>query len=96
MSARLVDDHVRAKQLSDQLIALSCGLTTDSPQTNIIQVDVSKTGMTSHHWVNALAEHGILTRPLGGSFIRCVTHRHITQDDIEFSVCKFALLAQNS
>lgn len=82
MSKRLRDDHAKARALSRRLNDLGAPFAAGEPQTNIVQVYVGGTGMSSHQWVKALAELGVLTRPWGEKVIRCVTHRHIDDADI--------------
>lgn len=90
MSKRLADDHARARTLSERLSQIGAPLVAGEPQTNIVQVQVGDTGMSSHQWVKALAELGVLARPWGEHVIRCVTHRHIDDADIGHAVDAFA------
>ena len=89
MGARLAEDHDRARQLSDGLNALRPVLSANIPQTNIVQVDLARTGRGSNRWVEDLDVLGIRTRPLGERRLRLVTHRHITAGDIERAVAAF-------
>ena len=89
MGARLEEDHARARQLSDGLNALGPRLSASVPQTNIVQVDLARTGRDSAHWVEALDAAGTRTRPLGPTRLRLVTHRHITAPDIARAVAAF-------
>ncbi|WP_375464638.1 threonine aldolase family protein [uncultured Methylobacterium sp.] len=77
MGDRLAEDHARARLLSAGLNALHPNLRASCAQTNIVQVDLSRTGRSSADWVTALAGAGLLVRPLGRDRLRCVTHRHI-------------------
>ncbi|SFE90938.1 GntG family PLP-dependent aldolase [Methylobacterium sp. 13MFTsu3.1M2] len=88
MGARLVEDHDRARQLSAGLNALP-RLAANLPQTNIVQVDLSRTGRDSARWVADLDAAGIRTRPLGPRRLRLVTHRHIAAADIDRAVAAF-------
>ncbi len=90
MSARLTEDHTRARRLSERLNILGGTLRANEPQTNIVQVQVGDTGMTSHEWVDALSAFGVLTRPWGERTLRCVTHRHIDDTDIHHAAGAFA------
>jgi len=90
MSARLAEDHVRARRLSDGINTLAPALTATVPQTNIVQVETADTGMTNAEWVAALQAQGVLTRPWGRTRLRCVTHRHIGDDDIDVAVKAFS------
>jgi threonine aldolase len=88
MGARLAEDHARARQLSDGLNALP-DLAASVPQTNIVQVDLGRTGRGSARWVADLDVAGIRTRPLGETRLRLVTHRHIVPADIDRAVAAF-------
>jgi len=90
MSGRLAEDHVRARRLSDGINKLAPALTATVPQTNIVQVETADTGMTNAQWVSALQAQGVLTRPWGRTRLRCVTHRHIGDADIDAAVQTFA------
>ncbi len=89
MGARLGEDHDRARQLSDGLNALGPRLSASVPQTNIVQVDLGRTGRSSTRWVDDLDAAGIRTRPLGDRRLRLVTHRHIAGADVERAVAAF-------
>jgi threonine aldolase len=52
-------------------------------------VDVSQTGVTPERWVKALAERGLLVRPWARKRLRCVLHRHISDDDVAFAAHAF-------
>lgn len=90
MTDRLVEDHVRARRLSDGINRLAPALSATVPQTNIVQVETADSGMTNTQWVAALQAEGLLTRPWGRSRLRCVTHRHIADEDIDTAVQAFA------
>lgn len=96
MSARLPEDHAKARALSRRLNELGGTLAASVPQTNIVQVQIGGTGMTSRQWVDALSEHGVLTRPWGDGMLRCVTHRHIDDDDIAYAADAFARVLERS
>ena len=89
MGARLAEDHDRARQLSEGLNALRPRLSATMPQTNIVQVDLGRTGRDSARWITDLDALGIRTRPLGGQRLRLVTHRHIAAADIDRAVAAF-------
>ena len=95
MVARLEEDHKRAALLSDGLNAIA-GLKANSPQTNIVQVDVSATGMDASLWVESLRSMGVLVRPWSRSLLRCVTHRHLSDVDVETAVQAFASVGSSA
>lgn len=83
MVARLSDDHRRALMLSARINSLGLPISASQPETNIVQVDISRTGLDSTTWTSSLEAVGLLVRPWGAGRLRCVTHRHIGDDDIK-------------
>lgn len=96
MGGRLGEDHARARELADGLNALGGPLSASTPQTNIVQVDVSRTGRDADHWVTALDAAGVRVRPLGTTRLRLVTHRHIEAADVPRAVAAFRLCANEA
>lgn len=86
MGKRLAEDHARAQMLSTLLARADLPIGVSYPQTNIVQVDVSSSGRSPDGWVDALAAQGVLVRPWTNGRLRCVTHRHIGDDDIVHAV----------
>ena len=70
-------------------------LKVSEPQTNIVQVDVCATGRSSVEWAQALSDHGLLVRPWGKQLLRCVTHRHLDDADIEYAARAFSSAASS-
>ena len=93
MVGRLADDHANARVLGEGLADIE-GLRIRQPQTNIVQVDVSGTGMNAKEWVAALRDRQVLVRPWGPALLRCVTHRHIAADAIRAAIDTFAAIAR--
>ena len=91
MGARLGEDHAQARLLSEGLNRLGPALSATVPQTNIVQVDVSRTGHGGERWVAALEAAGVRVRPWGRARLRCVTHRHVDAADIARAVDAFRL-----
>lgn len=89
MTARLGEDHVRARRLSDGINALGGAFTATAPQTNIIQIETAGTGKSNTQWVAALEAAGLRCRPWLQTRLRCVTHRHISDADIDRAVAIF-------
>lgn len=95
MVGRLVEDHARACRLSEGLGAIHPALRASKPQTNIVMVDVLDTPLSAEQWARALSESGTLVRPWSASLLRCVTHRHISDHDIERAVGSFREVMSN-
>lgn len=83
MQSRLGEDHARATRLSTTISKAQTSLGVSVPQTNIVMIDITRTGRTSGEWVSALAGIGILTRSMSSKVLRCVTHRHLDDADID-------------
>ncbi|MBC9875772.1 aminotransferase class I/II-fold pyridoxal phosphate-dependent enzyme [Bradyrhizobium sp. INPA01-394B] len=93
MGGRLAEDHRRARALSEALNGMHPKLSATIPQTNIVQVDVSRSGRDSAAWSNALEKAGVKARPWGKQRLRCVTHRHIDDAAIDRAVAAFRAVA---
>ncbi|MEY4693048.1 MAG: hypothetical protein RL437_328, partial [Actinomycetota bacterium] len=53
------------------------------PDTNIVALDVSKFPFDAVQYAGTLKENGILAGALGKNFVRLVTHKDLTDSDIE-------------
>ncbi len=93
MVERLADDHATARQLARGIGQIE-GLAANDPQTNIVQIDVSRTGLDAAEWESALKNLGVLVRPWGKHRLRCVTHRHIGEREVEIALQAFASAAR--
>ena len=93
MSGRLAEDHARARRLSELVRGVHPLLKATEPQTNIVQVDVSATRTSAVQWAEALSIQGSLVRPWGKQRLRCVTHRHISDEDVEQTALAFRAVA---
>ncbi|MDR3673307.1 MAG: GntG family PLP-dependent aldolase [Holophaga sp.] len=89
MRLRLAEDHARAQMFSKAVNALSPILSASMPETNIVQVELSNTSRDSSQWTEDLEKFGLLVRPLGKARLRCVTHRHIEDEDIQLAAIAF-------
>jgi threonine aldolase len=90
MVERLADDHRTAKQLADGLHSIAPGLVDPkSIATNIVRVDTTVSGWTAESWAAALQRFGVRVAPGGAMQLRFVTHRHISQADVETTLQAF-------
>ncbi|MDR5708238.1 MAG: GntG family PLP-dependent aldolase [Armatimonadota bacterium] len=87
MVDRLVEDHRRAKALARGLTRIP-GVVVDPDQvdTNIVLVRVDR---DARRLVASLAEQGVLCFALSRYEIRLVTHRHISDEDVAWTVEAF-------
>lgn len=78
---RLAEDHAHAARLAEGLREVP-GLTVETPDTNIVWVDVSPE--LARRFVTALAEQGVLAT--GNSRVRFVTHLDVSAADVDATV----------
>ena len=84
---RLKEDHEKAAFFADELSTIqSFFIDRESVQTNIVLVDVQKTGKTPQEIITVAKEHGILIS--GGTFtsFRAVMHLDVTMDQVKIAV----------
>jgi threonine aldolase len=87
---RLTDDHANARRLADGLYQIDPSLVDPKAVvTNIVMVDVGKSRATAHRWTDVLAERGVLASPATTNVIRFVTHRQVSEADIDGAITAF-------
>ncbi|HZN25687.1 MAG TPA: GntG family PLP-dependent aldolase [Burkholderiales bacterium] len=91
MVARLVEDHSTAKRLAEGLHKLDDGLVSPAAvETNIVRVELPDSGKDAARWSAELKDHGVLVSPCAAHALRFVTHRHITETDVDETLRAFA------
>lgn len=87
MIDRIADDHRRAAALGNGLAKVpGLSLRPEVVETNIVLVDTADTGVAALDLVPLLDAAGVRTMSLDSTRIRFVTHRLITDEDIERAV----------
>jgi threonine aldolase len=82
--ARLQEDHVRARRLSELLVRAGLGVDATTVETNFVQVDLAPLGVVRDDALARLREAGVgLSATIRPTIIRAVTHLGIADDDIE-------------
>jgi threonine aldolase len=85
--ARIGEDHANAKRfaelLSDSPAAKSFKVRPSDPQTNIVMVDLLRSGDTPESVSPRLAHAGVRLAPWGPRRLRAVTHLDVTRSDVE-------------
>lgn len=86
MVDRLVEDHKNARLLAEGLSKMP-GIIIDlaKVQTNIVRFDID-VKIDGPIFIDKLAQRGIKAFCLPGYGIRMVTHRHVSEDDIHFTL----------
>jgi threonine aldolase len=87
---RLAEDHERARRIAESLSEIDgIRIDLDTVQTNIIVIDVARSGLSVDESVLLLEQQGVLVVPFGRTTVRAVTHLDIDDDDVEKSVSAF-------
>lgn len=87
---RLAEDHANARRLADGLHHIEPSLVDPNEvATNIVMVNVGKTRANAQKWTDVLTKFGVLAAPATASLIRFVTHRHVSEPDIDRAIVAF-------
>jgi len=87
MVDRLAEDHRAAKRFAEGLERIDPSLCDPRDvETNLVRVDVSKSGRRATQWAGDLQAKDVLVAPAGIYALRFVTHRHITTADVDTAV----------
>lgn len=79
---RIHEDNENAKQLGEYLKDYTiCKLIP--VETNIVMLDISKTGKTSSWFEESLKQCGLLAKGMGSEYLRMTTYRGISAQDIQ-------------
>ena len=79
---RIGEDHDNAKRFAE-LLAGSQAVRPSDPQTNIVMVDLLRSGETPESVSQRLAQAGVRMSPWGPRRLRAVTHLDVTRADVE-------------
>jgi threonine aldolase len=85
----LVRDHEIAQKISKAIHALNPSLIDPTTvETNIVAINCEVTGTQAGVINAALKENGVLAGALGKYFLRIVTHRDLTDDNVDEGIAK--------
>lgn len=83
----LGEDNARCRRLGGSLLGIDgVRMAQSTIDTNILFVEITQNGLDAPMVEAALADEGILTLALGERLLRFVTHRHITDADLDRAV----------
>jgi threonine aldolase len=83
--ARLREDHVRASRLAHSAARVQ-GIRCARPETNIVMLDIERSGLTAQVLLARLAERGVLMTAFAPGRIRAVTHLDVDDGAVERAV----------
>jgi len=93
MVNRLSEDHQTAKRLAEGFPRVDASLCNPRDvETNLVRVDVRKSGRRAAQWSADLKAKGVLVAPADIHVLRFVTHRHISAPDVDTAVAAVAEL----
>lgn len=89
MPARLSEDHASARRLAEKLSKVA-GLSVAAPQTNIVMIDVSATGVPAPELSSRLKKERLLMNSINPRIIRAVTHYDVSGADCDLAADIFS------
>jgi threonine aldolase len=93
MVNRLGEDHQIAKRLAEGFHRIDPSLCEPKDvETNLVRIDVRKSGRRAAQWSADLKGKGVLVAPADIHVLRFVTHRHISAPEVDAAVSAFAAL----
>ncbi|MGH8621265.1 MAG: GntG family PLP-dependent aldolase [Burkholderiales bacterium] len=91
MVTRLVEDHQNARRLAEGFHRIDASLCDPKDvETNLVRVDVRKSGRRAAQWSADLKAKGVWVAPADIHVLRFVTHRHVSAPDVDAAVSAFA------
>ena len=90
---RLAEDHANARRLAEGIAGIvPGGVDPAAVVTNIVFVDVSRSGHSPREWEQRLAEHRVRVTLVAGR-VRMLTHADVTARDIETALAAWRRVA---
>lgn len=94
---RLVEDHVNARRLAEGLAEIpGAVIDFETVQTNCVMVNTAATGISTERLVADLAAEGVLCEIKGFDTIRCVTHKDVGREDIDYALAVMLRVCRTS
>lgn len=87
MVDRLAEDHAKARRLAEGLLATGrVELAFGHVDTNIVVVDVRASGLAASELCERAADRGVLCLPTSRETVRLVTHRDVSDEQVDEAV----------
>ena len=84
MVPQLAEDNRRAQVLGQGIMSMDMPQIRPFPvDTNIVMVAIDKSLMSADSFVDQMAGRGVLATSCSDDIVRFVTHRHISDEDIQ-------------
>lgn len=78
---KLKTDHENAKHVADNIKGLKKTIVQDDVQSNIVMLDISKTGLKAEDYCERAKENGLLIRPVLENKVRLVFYSGVNHED---------------
>jgi len=92
MVNRLAEDHANAQRLANGLVNIpGIVVNTETVQTNIVNFD-TPSKITANEFVQQMGARGVKFISRGGQRVRAVTHRMISEADVDEVIERISLL----
>ena len=89
---RLAEDHANAKALA-RGVAQIPGLAVQPPETNLVYIDTTASGMDATEFARRAADHGVLVSVMGPHRARACTHLDVTSSQVAEAEAVFRAIA---
>lgn len=90
---RLSEDNANAKHFAKQIASVpGLSVEPDHVDSNIVIIDVSKSGADAATWSKRLGEKGVRLAPIGPKKLRALAHLDVTREEIDAAAEIFAEL----
>lgn len=86
MVDRLEEDHNKAKKLAEAIQSMSKLSIVNAVDTNILVVNVEKTGLSAEAFVTELESRGVRAVMFGPTTVRMTTHYDVSFSDIDAAI----------
>jgi threonine aldolase len=84
---RLAEDHANARALAEGLQAAGVPVDLDQVETNFVQIDTARLGMSADEALARLCAEGVLlSHATGKGILRAVTHLDVSRDQVTEAV----------
>ena len=96
MTERLIEDHINAQKLADELEKFDViDIDPSLVKTNIIYFTLDNSKISDNDFLSSLEERGVKILNLGQSRFRLITHHGITADEIEKVIYAIGMVVDN-
>lgn len=86
---RLAEDHANARRFASEVAQLS-GIHVEEVETNIVLIDMSRSGVKAAVFAKALEARGVVLSVMPDERLRAVTHLDVTPEQVEEAARIFA------